>query len=85
MDENTVSITPSLQYALQTGQTSIGCQCLIRFHQAIENQAVKRVVSGQKQPTQVKQALAAVAYFPAKPLEPGEFIRDRSGITAADG
>ena len=58
---------------------------LIRFHQSIQNQTVKRVVSRQKQPSQVQQALATVGDFPAETLEPGEFIRDRSGVTAADG
>lgn len=58
---------------------------LIRFHQSIQNQTVKRIVSGQKQPSQVQQALAAVGDFPAEALEPGEFIRGRAGVTAADG
>ena len=72
MDENTVSCTPTLSP-------------LIRFHQSVQNQTVKRVVSRQKQPSQVQQALAAVRDFPAEALEPGEFIRGRAGITAADG
>ena len=72
MDENTVSSTPTLSP-------------LIRFYQSIQNQTVKRVISRQKQPSQVQQALAAVADFPAETSKPGEFIRGRSGITAADG
>ena len=65
-----------------------GCgskQLLIRFHQSIQNQTVKRVISRQKQPSQVQQALTAVADFPTETSKPGEFIRGRSGITAADG
>ena len=58
---------------------------LIRFHQSIQNQTVKRIISRQKQPSQVHQALATVGDFPAETLEPGEFIRGRSGVTAADG
>ena len=58
---------------------------LIRFHQSIQNQTVKRIISRQKQPSQVQQALATIGDFPAETLEPGEFIRDRSGVTAADG
>ena len=58
---------------------------LIRFHQSIQNQTVKRVVSRQKQPSQVQQALAAVRDFPTETFKPGEFTRGRSGGTAADG
>ncbi len=58
---------------------------LIRFHQSIQNQTVKRVVSRPKQPSQVYQALAAVADFPAETSKPGEFIRGRAGVTATDG
>ena len=57
---------------------------LIRFHQSIQNQTVKRIVSGNEQPPQMKQALVAKGNFPTEAFKPCEFVCLRAGITATD-